>query len=301
MIAIRVFTGAQAFSFLGNDDQVYLELADGSHLPLAADWKSKVSFNPVLASSKPRDTEPNPTVPTVLFNGMIAPLAPLAIRGVIWYQGETNSGRGAQYRRLLPAMIADWRRAFGQGDFPFYIVSLANFMARDPNPGDDYWAELREAQAMTAATVPNSGLAVAIDVGEAGDVHPKDKKTVGERLAANALAKEYGRKVEFSGPVLKAAKREGPGFRLSFDHASGLNAKGNLEGFAIAGADRKWHWAIAAIDGRTVVVNSPEVAEPIAVRYAWGHNPAASLYNGAGFPAVPFRTDDWPLLSANSK
>jgi sialate O-acetylesterase len=301
VIAVRVFTGGQASSFLGGADQMYLDLSNGSHVSLAGEWKTKVSFDPVLASSKPRDMEPNPTVPTVLYNGMIAPLAPLAIRGVIWYQGETNAGRGAQYRRLLPAMIADWRRAFGQGDFPFYIVSLANFMARDPNPGDDYWAELRDAQAFTAATVPHSGLAVAIDVGEANDVHPKDKKTVGERLAANALAKEYGRKIEYSGPIFKAAKREGGGFRLSFEHAGGLKAKGVLAGFAVAGSDRKWHWATGKIESGSVLVSSSEVMDPVAVRYAWGHNPAATLYNGAGFPAVPFRSDDWPLLSANSK
>lgn len=301
VIAVRVFTSGRPTSFLGNADQMFLEMADGSHLSLAGDWKTKTSFNVLTASSKPRDAEPNPTVPTTLYNGMIAPLAPLAIRGAIWYQGETNAGRGAQYRRLLPAMIADWRRAFGQGDFPFYIVSLANFMARDPNPGDDYWAELRDAQAFTASTIPHSGLAVTIDVGDANDVHPKDKKTVGERLAANALAKEYGRKVEFSGPVLKSANREGNGFRVTFDHAGGLSAKGSLEGFAIAGSDRKWHWATGKIEGGSVLVTSSEVAEPVAVRYAWGHNPAATLYNGAGLPAVPFRTDDWPMLSINSK
>jgi sialate O-acetylesterase len=301
VIAVRVFTSGKPDVFLGKPDEMLIELADGTHIPLAGEWKSRTGLNIAILSSRPRDNEPNPTVPTVLYNGMIAPLAPMAIRGAIWYQGETNAGRGAQYRRLLPAMIADWRRTFGQGDFPFYIVSLANFMRRDPNPGDDNWAELREAQALTAQTVPKSGLAVTIDVGDAADIHPKDKKTVGERLAANALALEYRRKVEYSGPVYRSMKREGDAIRLTFTHANGMTSKGKLEGFAVAGADRKWHWADGRIDGNTVVVRSSEVPEPVAVRYAWGHNPAATLYNGAGLPAVPFRTDDWPLLSANNR
>lgn len=301
VIAVRVFTTGNPTIFLGSADQMFVELPGGAHLSLAGDWKTKDSFNAATVSSKPFNTEPNPTVPSVLFNGMIAPVAPLAIRGAIWYQGETNGGRGEQYRRLLPAMIADWRRAFAQGDFPFYIVSLANYMTPDPNPGDDFWAELRDAQAFTAATVPHTGLAVTIDVGDANDIHPKDKKTVGERLAANALALEYGRKVEYSGPVYKAMKREGSALRVSFTHSGGLKAKGVLQGFAVAGADKKWHWATAKIEGASVLVSSPEVGDPVAVRYAWGHNPAATLYNGADLPAVPFRSDDWPLLSAGNK
>ena len=300
-LAVRVFTSGKPRAFLGKPEEMVLEMADGTRVPLAGEWKSRTGLDAAALSGRPRDNEPNPTVPTTLFNGMIAPLAPLAIRGAVWYQGETNAGRGAQYRRLLPAMIADWRRAFGQGDFPFYIVSLANFMPRSPQPGDDGWAELRDAQAYAAATVPNAGLAVTLDVGDADDIHPKDKRTVGERLAAVALAKAYGRKVAYSGPVFRSVVFRGDEARLVFDHAEGLMAKGSLEGFALAGADRKWRWGTARIEGPGIVVRSADVPQPVAVRYAWGHNPTATLYNGAGFPAVPFRTDDWPLTSRNAK
>jgi sialate O-acetylesterase len=244
-----------------------------------------------------------PNLPTVLFNGMLSPHVVQGIRGAIWYQGESNAGRAWQYRTLLPAMIADWRRAFGQGDFPFYIVSLAAYQQHRDQPGEDEWAELRESQAVTAANVPNSGLAVAIDVGDAVDIHPANKKPVGERLALVALAKEYGKQVSYSGPVYRQSKREGTTIRLSFDHADGgLKVKGEKLGeFAVAGADRKWHWAKARIEGDEVVVSSPEVAQPVAVRYAWQINPVATLVNGAGLPAVPFRTDDWPAVTKGRK
>ena len=309
-LAVRVFTNGGRPTFLGKPEEMVLQLSDGSRVPLAGEWKTKPALESAALSSRPRDTEPNPTVPSTLYNGMIAPLAPMAIKGAIWYQGETNSGRGAQYRRLLPAMIADWRRAFGQGDFPFYIVSLANFMRRDPSPGDDNWAELRDAQAYAARALPNSGLAVTIDVGEADDVHPKDKRTVGARLAAVALARTYGRKTEYAGPTYRAMKVEGDAVRVSFDHAKGMwtGKPGvasirmpDLVGFAVAGEDRKWRWATARIEGETVIVRSPDVPRPVAVRYAWGHNPEVNLANAAGFPAAPFRTDDWPLLSRDAK
>lgn len=301
-IAVRVFDPRRRAGFLGKPEQIFLDQS-GKRTELAGDWLVKVGIDAKEISGKPYDTESNPTVPTVLYNGMIAPLAPLAIRGAIWYQGETNWARGAQYARLLPALITDWRRAFGQGDFPFYIVGLANFQARRPEPGDDFWPEVREAQALTAAHVKNTGLATIIDVGEADDIHPKDKKTVGERLALNALALEYGKNVVFSGPVYKSLKINGDSVRLYFNHTdAGLQAMdGKIEGFAVAGEDRKWRWAEARIDGDTVVVRSPDVPKPVAARYAWATNPAATLTNGAGLPAVPFRTDDWPLLSANNK
>ncbi|CAN5549161.1 sialate O-acetylesterase [soil metagenome] len=302
VIAVRVFDPRRRAGFLGKPDQIFLDQG-GKRTELAGEWKLEVGIETKDIPTKPYDTEPNPTVPTVLYNGMIAPLEPLAIRGAIWYQGETNWGRGMQYRRVLPALIADWRRGFGQGDFPFYIVGLANFQDRRPEPGDDFWPEVREAQALTAATVKNTGLATIIDVGEADDIHPKDKKTVGERLALNALALEYGQKIAYSGPIYKTMKITGDSIRLSFNHTDGgLIAKdGKLEGFAVAGEDRKWHWADARIEGDAVVVRSSEVPKPVAVRYAWATNPAASLYNGAGLPTVPFRTDDWPLLSANNR
>jgi sialate O-acetylesterase len=234
---------------------------------------------------------------------MLTPHLAQGIRGAIWYQGEANAGQAWRYRTVLPTMIADWRRAFGQGDFPFYIVSLAAFMPRRDQPGDDAWAELREAQAFTASTVPNTGLAVAIDVGDPNDIHPTNKKPVGERLALIALAKEYGKTVTCSGPVYRQMQREGSAIRLSFDHTDGgLAVHGEkLAEFSIAGADRKWHWADAKIDGNQIIVSSPEVTDPVAVRYAWQSNPAATLFNGAGLPAVPFRTDNWPAITAGRK
>jgi sialate O-acetylesterase len=245
----------------------------------------------------------NPNVVTVLYNGMIAPLLPFAIKGAIWYQGESNAGRAEQYRRLLPAMIGDWRKRFDVGDFPFYIVQLAAFQATQPQPRDNDWAELREAQALTAKSLPHCGLAVAIDIGEANDIHPKNKAEVGRRLALCALAKTYGKKVEYSGPWYKSMKASGDSIRLSFDHTDGgLEAKGGeLKGFAVAGEDRKFAWATAKIEGNQVVVSSSQVFSPVAVRYAWDIDPVCNLYNQAGLPAVPFRTDNWPMVTQNHK
>jgi sialate O-acetylesterase len=245
----------------------------------------------------------NPNMSTVLYNGMIAPLIPYGIKGAIWYQGESNAGRAYQYRHLLPAMIGDWRTHWGEGDFPFYIVQLANWQALQKEPGDDAWAELREAQSMTAKDVPHAGIAVTIDIGDAGDIHPKDKQDVGKRLALNALAKDYHKKVEYAGPTYKSMQKQGSAIRLSFDHVDrGLVAKGDKpEGFAIAGDDHKWVWADAKIEGNNIVVSSPQVPNPVAVRYAWAINPICNLYNKAGLPASPFRTDDWPGVTANAK
>jgi sialate O-acetylesterase len=201
-------------------------------------------------------------------------------------------------------MIQDWRGRFGVGPFPFYIVQLAAWQSVHPVPRNNNWAELREAQALTTKTVKNSGLAVAIDIGDAADIHPKNKWDVGERLAWVALAKTYGKSIEYSGPWYKSMKVDGSTVRLQFDHAkSGLVAKGGgqLTGFAIAGADRRFEWADARIEGTTVVVSSPRVPEPVAVRYAWDINPECNLYNGAGLPAVPFRTDDWPGVTSGRK
>jgi sialate O-acetylesterase len=229
----------------------------------------------------------------VLFNGMLNPLVPYGIKGAIWYQGESNAGRAAQYQELLSLMITDWRASFAQGDFPFYVVQLANFMGRKPEPGDSGWAALREAQHLTTLTLKNAGLAVAIDIGEEKDIHPRNKQDVGLRLALNALAKDYGKQVVYSGPVYQALKTDGANAVLTFDHVGGgLVAKGDkLTGFAIAGEDKKFVWADAKIVGDTVVVSAASVTKPVAVRYAWADNPECSLYNKADLPAVPFRTD----------
>jgi sialate O-acetylesterase len=232
--------------------------------------------------------------PMGLYNGMIVPILPYGIRGAIWYQGESNAWRAYQYRTLFPAMIKNWRDAWHQGDFPFLFVQLANYMQPEPQPVESDWAELREAQLMTLS-VPNTGMAVTIDIGEP-DIHPKNKQDVGKRLALWALAKTYGKNIVYSGPIYKSMKVDGNKAVLAFDNiGGGLVAKGDsLKGFAIAGADKKFVWADANIEGDTIVVSSDKVAAPASVRYAWEKNPVCNLYNKEGLPATPFRTDTWP-------
>jgi sialate O-acetylesterase len=236
--------------------------------------------------------------PANLYNGMIVPILPLAARGAIWYQGESNGPRGKQYRTLFPTMIKNWRNDFGQ-NLSFYFVQLANFRERLEEPADADWAELREAQSMTLS-LPKTGQAVIIDVGEAKDIHPKDKQTVGLRLALNALAKDYGKKIVFSGPVYKSMSQDGASIVLEFDHVgSGLALKsGRVGSFAIAGADKKFVWAdTVKIEGDSIRVSHAGISKPVAVRYAWANNPEALLYNKDNIPASPFRTDDWAMLS----
>ncbi len=295
-IAVRVLDTAGNGGFVGKPQDLRIEVAGGSggeSLSLAGGWSYRETTPLAKAGPLPGPTQGNPNNVTVLSNGMIAPLIPFAIRGAIWYQGESNAGRALQYRTLLPVLIKDWRSRFGVGDFPFLIVELANFMETKPEPGESQWAELREAQLLTARAVPAAAVAVAIDIGDARDIHPKNKQEVGRRLALAAEAIAHGRKVESSGPLYKGMEREGRAIRLSFDHlGGGLVAKGGrLQGFAIAGEDRNFVWAEARIDGDTVVVSSPKVEKPVAVRYAWADNPVANLYNQAGLPASPFRTD----------
>jgi len=303
VLAVRVFKLKPQGGFLSKPDTLRLVLGDGTAIPLAGEWKGALSVDARPPHPLPLTFENYPTMPAVLFEGMIEPVAPLSIRGAIWYQGEANFERAHQYRTLLPALIGDWRQLFGQGDFPFYIVSLPAFMHHRDAPGDDAWAELREAQALTAATVKNSGLAVTVDTGDPDSIHPKDKQAVGERLALCALAGEYGKKICCAGPTFTSMEHLPGALKLHFRHTDdGLVVKGDrLAEFSVAGNDRKWHWADAKVAGDSVVVSSPEVPEPQAARYAWQANPAATLYNGAGLPAVPFRTDNWPEITANQK
>ncbi len=242
--------------------------------------------------------------PSGLYNGMIAPLVPYSIRGFAWYQGEGNAGRSYQYRALLPALIRSWRSAWDNPGLWFLVVQLPNYRERRDQPGESGWAELREAQLMTMRSVPRVGLAVTIDLGQAEDVHPRDKSEVGRRLAVYALGKVYRLPVVYSGPILRSWRREGPSIRLRFEQGgSGLTANGGLplRGFAIAGTDRKFHWADARIDRNCVVVSSAAVAAPVAVRYAWADNPECNLYNKDGLPASPFRTDDWPGVTFSAR
>jgi len=302
IIAIGVFKTKPHGGFLGKPDELHLVLGD-QNTPLAGAWKARLSVDARPPHLMPIGFENWPVIPTVLYNGMLQPIAPLSITGAIWYQGEQNSPRGYQYRKLLPVMIADWRRSCDQGEFPFYIVGLPAFGPRSATPIDDAWAETRESQAMAAATVPNSCLAVTIDTGDPESLHPKEKEPVGDRLALCALARYYHQHVVDSGPALKSIQRK-PGFVvLRFAHTDGgLVVKGDKLGdFSIAGDDRKWCWAEARIKGNTVIVSSPWVRHPVEVRYAWQSNPEATLFNGAGLPAAPFRTDDWPGITPNAR
>ena len=246
-----------------------------------------------------------PEMPAVLYTGMIQPIAPLSIAGAIWYQGEENSPRGYQYRKVLAAMIGDWRNTFQQGNFPFIVVQLPAFLPHSDTPTDDDWSNLRESQAVVAQTVPNTCLAVTIDTGDPNSIHPTDKEPAGDRIARCALADYYGdKKVVFQGPTVAKVERRKGEIRLKFTHADGgLVVKGGdkLGEFSIAGDDQKFVWANARIEGDTVIVSSPDVPNPKEVRYAWQSNPQATLFNGAGLPAGPFRTDHWKLETESAR
>jgi len=260
--------------------------------------KAKAKFEADVATAKaagqipppypphaPQDPRLNPNRPAVLFNGMIAPLQPYALRGAIWYQGESNSGRAKEYQTLFPAMIGCWRRTWGLGDFPFFFVQIA--------PHKDMVPEIREAQLIAWQKTKNTAMAVITDHGNAIDIHPTAKEPVGQRLALAAGALVYGEKIEYSGPVFKKMKISDGKAVLSFDHlGGGLVAKdGALKGFTVAGSDKQFAAADAAIVGNTVVVHSAKVPQPMAVRYGWDRVPDVTLFNKEGLPATPFRTD----------
>jgi sialate O-acetylesterase len=294
VVAIRVFKTLPDGGFMSKPEVLCVTLGDGTKVPLAGDWRGKSSVDARPPHPLPLGFENWPVMPTVLYQGMIEPIAPLAITGAIWYQGEANADRARRYQKLLPAMIGDWRKVFAQGDFPFYVVSLPAFMHRqDQPPAAGGWAEMREAQAIAVRSVKNAALAVTVDTGDPDNIHPPDKQIVGERLALCALAGHYGGKNSFAGPAFRSLERLPGALRIHFDHADGgLVAKGGAPGeFAVAGADGKWSWAEAKIDGDTVTLTSPEVSAPQFARYAWQSFPRATLYNGAGLPAVPFRSD----------
>jgi len=253
-------------------------------------------YEAIPADTIQKNTNPN-RYPTLLFNAMINPLIPYTIKGAIWYQGESNAGRAYEYRKSFPMMIKDWRKRWGLGDFPFYFVQLASFKAAGGTSATgSTWAELREAQHLTLS-LPRTGEAVTIDIGNTDDIHPRNKQDVGKRLAGIALHDSYGRNVVYSGPVYQKHKVKGPEVTVYFDHVhGGLTAQGGgkVIGFEVAGADQQFYPAEATIAGKTVVVRSSSVSKPKAIRYAWADDPSTSnLFNREGFPACPFRTDHW--------
>ncbi len=257
-------------------------------------WTSKVDIkaNPQLSGYL--DTS------STMYNGMVRPMQPFAIRGVIWYQGESNAGDAWYYRTLFPTMISCWRKDWGQGDFPFLFVQLAPYMKIVTEPTESNWAELREAQLMTTKTVPNTAMAVITDVGDENDIHPQQKEPVGSRLALAARAMVYGQKVEYRSPTYKSLKIDNNRAIVSFSDArGGLVLKGDrVTEFTICGPDHKFYNADATIKGNQVVVSSPSVAHPVAVRYGWANYPLVNLYSKANLPASPFRTDDFLITTA---
>ncbi|XHR27133.1 MAG: sialate O-acetylesterase [Chthoniobacteraceae bacterium] len=288
---------------------------------LQGEWQAKAEvefpkLDPEIAKTYPAVPQRAPAAAGRLYNGMIAPVIPFAIRGAIWYQGEANAARAVQYRTTFPELIEGWRQKWGS-DFPFYFCQLANFREKENGPTESPWAELREAQSKTLA-LPKTGQAVLIDLGEEGDIHPRNKRDVGERLARIALAKTYGQPITFSGPVYDSMTIHDGKITLRFQHAEEGLVAGELpaeyqpkssnpatkrlvrnspdsllEGFALCGEDKKWGWANAKIEGQSVIVWSTNVPRPVAVRYGWANNPTCNLYNRAGLPASPFRTDDF--------
>jgi sialate O-acetylesterase len=256
-------------------------------------------------AGQPDATSKDPqNLSSVLYNGMVAPLLPYAVKGVIWYQGESNVSRADQYRTLFPALIQDWRSRWS-ADLPFFFVQLANWTKALPDPAESDWAELREAQAQALA-LPRTGMAVAIDLGEADNIHPANKQDVGHRLALVARQVAYGDKqVVAAGPTYQRMVVHGNTVQLMFAHVgTGLQAKGDagsLKGFAVAGVDKQFHWAKAQLQGKTITLTCDAVPTPVAVRYDWANNPDGNLYNKEGLPAVPFRTDRWPGVTAGKK
>lgn len=300
-VVVRMFNIAGAAGFFGGNDTMFLRpagAAAAAAVSLAGTWKHRVDRRVNLAS------QPKLLLPVIpgdpeggafgsLFNGMIHPLTAQPVRGVIWYQGESNDQEPALYAELFPALISGWRAAWNDKDMPFYFAQLAGFMARQTAPVEyNTWGDMREAQ-MSALKLPHVAAAAAHDIGNATDIHPRNKKEVGRRLALLALANEYGKNVVCCGPTLAKMKISGETVKLTFDHAKGLRASdgGELRGFAVAGEDKVFHWARAEIKGDTVTLSAPEVPKPVAVRYNWASNPVGNLVNAESLPALPFRRD----------
>lgn len=291
LLAVRVLDTGGLGGFFGAPEalRVARSGAPAEALSLAGPWRFHAA-TALSALGWPPPSEPHhPGLPSVLWNGMVAPLVPSALAGVIWYQGEANVGRAAQYERLFPTLIEAWRAAFRR-DFPFLFVQIAPF-AYGGDTGDA--ARLRDAQRRTLARARGTGMAVTMDIGDPADIHPLEKRAVGERLARLALARRYGRALEDSGPLYRAHQREGAALRVAFDHARGLTARGEPpRHLSLAGVDGVFHPAEGRIEGESLLVTSPAVAEPVHVRFGWGAADQTNLWNAAGLPAASFRSDD---------
>ncbi len=285
------------------------ELPDSRAKNDAAKKQWQEAAKAALVAKQPAPPQPgylgsdplNANRPANLFNGKIAPLIPFALRGAIWYQGESNAGNGPLYAVQLPLMIRDWRARWG-AEFPFAWVQLPNFQKREAEPAaPSTWARLREAQAR-ALTVPNTGMTVNLDIGDAGNIHPTNKLQIGHRLALWARAKVYGEKILWSGPQYESHAIQGSEVVIQFKHAEGLKTTDSgavVKGFAIADETQHWQWADARIKGQQVIVSHSGMQKPVAVRYAWANNPEVNLINAASLPAAPFRTDEWPMDNAS--
>jgi sialate O-acetylesterase len=300
VIAVRIEDTGGGGGVHGEASALSLRIGN-TIVPLSGMWNYKVEAIAKGAGS----VGPN-SYPTLLFNAMINPILPIGIRGAIWYQGESNAGRSFQYRKAFPLMITDWRTHWGQGDFPFYFVQLATYNSSNGNSQNGSgWAELREAQSMTLS-LPNTGMAVATDIGDVWDIHPKNKQDVGKRLAAIALSRTYGKNKIDGGPVYKSMEVNGDRIVLTFESVGGgLTVKdryGYVRGFEVAGNDRKFYYAKASIEANQIVVHCEQVKDPIAVRYGWADDASdCNLYNVEGFPASPFRTDAWKGITEENK
>jgi sialate O-acetylesterase len=300
VIAVKVQDTGGGGGFTGEPTDLFVNVA-GHKQPLAGNWAFRISA--VVPTNS--GVGPN-SYPSLLYNAMINPILPFAIKGAIWYQGESNADRAYQYRTTFPLLINDWRRLWNQGEFPFYFVQLASFNSANGNSKNgSKWAELREAQTLSL-NVPNTGMAVITNIGETKDIHPRNKQDVGKRLAAVALHDTYGQNNVFSGPVYQSMQTNGNKVTLSFSSiGGGLTVKdkyGYIRGFEVAGADQQFHYAKAFIDGDKVVVFTEEVSSPVAVRYGWADdNLEDNLFNKEGFPAAPFRTDKWKGVTEEKK
>lgn len=297
LLTIRVLDVNRRGGIWGREEVMFMTpQTGGDTLWLAGAWHYLPVMTWAELNSPPPDNPYLHNRPSVLYNAMLAPLTPLPIKGVIWYQGEANASKAHLYRTTFPLLIQDWRQAWGQGDFPFLYVQLPNFGPRETEPAENGWAELRDAQLQTL-NVPRTSMAVTIDIGEERDIHPKNKQEVGNRLALLALRDVYHRYILAEGPRYKSHRIKHRRMYVEFENI-GLGLKTTdgkrLTGFSLAGEDRIFYWADAELRGNTVIVSSRQVQRPVALRYAWGANPECNLTNTSGLPASPFKTDDWP-------